>query len=837
MKTNFPVGPAILALLVLLCLVGGLRNYNALLNADQYSYLTYGRALARGGFAVDFPLQDLLRERLPDGVQRPLFYGRRFYSDGEIISTLEPGFPLLLAVAIRLGGLPAAFGVNVLLLSVFLISYFLVLRGEDPGRSPVALAAVFILLSWDSHIVIGYSLNLMRDIPAVTFFWLGLGLLLKSLRPEGRIFPGLFFGAAALAASGLIRLTNLVIILPLTIYALLAIRGKGWGWGKIFFTAAAAAAVFGLVFLPQAVEEALFFGDPISFARRALGAFGGFFRPGPAGSPHTFSLQNLGDNLPRNLSSIYSVISLAGVLLLAAGIFSARRRLTTWLIMLPVPLIQLLLFSAYGHRARRYRFPLYPFIAYFIARGAIWVFNRWRLSRSKLPPPAGAAASLISALAAGAFFGLRLAAGSGMDYVDIFLLSFILAALLPAAFLRRPWRPAPEAVFTAGTGLLLVPFLLGMVTRSWSFNWSDVQRLKAAIESCVPADAIILGRRYLIQNVDAYTHAHGISPGNLTAVLDVDLARAVVIVEDSGRPVYALDNRGYRSMEGEIREMSRYFDLEPVCRWPSAELKIDNPYYSSGEELSLFRVARRRRTATVVDLPTPRKVDYLVLFDTGLPPVPDGPAGETRVEVEGREIPVEFGSGLNYLLISAEDISPPDTALSVAFYRPLPAQPIRGLFPIARKFRVDFGVEGDPDDELFVLHGLYLDRHRRRTYRVMGPEAGAILPRVIPPGRNGGLKIRVKNLLGGGSPVNLSLRPDGARVFGRTIPDDGEWHLLKVPIRGRSPRQGSFTLELIARPVLTGPEAEDELAGRAFLAIDWLEISWGKASPGTPEAD
>ncbi len=837
MKKPFPLIPTVLTLLILLCLAAGFLNYNALLNSDQYSYLTYGRGLARGGFAVDYPLLDLLRERLDDGIQRPLYYGRRFYSDGEVISTLEPGFPLLLAVAIRLGGLPAAFGVNVFLLAVFLISYFLVARGEDPVRPSVALAAVFVLFSWDSQIAIAYSLNLMRDIPAVAFLWLGLCLFFRSLPLSGRTVPVFFLGVAALAVSGLVRLTNLVILAPLVPYILVSIRKEIWGWGKIALAGVASVAVISLVFLPQILEEAYVLGDPLSFVRRALAAFSGFFNRGASTSVHTFSLLHLGNNLPRNLSSIYSVIALPGLILLAAGIFAARRRLSTWLVMIPVPLLHLLLFSAFGHRARRYRFPVYPFLAYFIALGAIRILNYWPVLRQKLPPPARVAAGLIVALAAGVFFGLRLAGGAGLDYSNIFLLALILMAVLPYISLRLRWWPLPGAVFTVGAGLILLPGLFKMIVHSDGFQWRDVVHLREELEHSLPEGALVLGQRYLIQNLDAYTYAHGISPGNLTAVLDSDLARSVMIVEDSGCPVYALDNRGFRSMASEIRELDRYFDLEPVNRWLSAELKIEQPYYSSAEELTLFRVARREQTETVLTLATSRKADYLVLIDTGQPLLPADPAEGTRVKIEGREIPVEFGDSLNYLLVAAEDVYPPETRLEVGFYRPLPSQPLRGLFPLADSFRIDFGVGIEPDDELFVRHGLYLDRRRRRTYRVMGPEAAVILPRLVPPGGEGRLELRVKNLLDGGYPVNLLVRPDSEKVSGRTIPADGEWHLMKVPLPGRSPRQGSFNLDLIAQPVVPGPEEQEALDGSAFLAIDWLEISWSEGSPESPGAE
>lgn len=836
MRKTFPIIPAALVLLVLLCLIGGIRNYNALLNSDQYSYLIYGRALARGGFTMEYFLRDILRDRLPEGSSRPLFYGRRYYSDGEVISHLEPGFSLLLAAAIRIGGQPAAFGVNVVLLAVFLIAYFLVLRSEAPAGKLAALAAVFLVLGWDDHVTVGYSLQLMRDIPPLAFYWTGLGLILAGLRRPGRLLFFVLGGSAALAVSGLVRLTNLVIILPLAVYALVALRLRGMSWPRIVLWTAAPAAVFCLVFIPQFLEEAFHFGAPLSFARRSLRAFAGFFNGSPSGSVHSFSLENLRNNLPRNLSSIYNVLTLPGVVCLAAGIYACRRRLSTWLIMLPTPLLHLLLFSAWGHRARRYRFPVYPFAAYLIASGVLWILARWPVFEKRSPAGVRIVIAVSIALVSAAAAAGRLIGGPGLDYAGIFFISLLLAALLPLWAGNRPSRAnAPGAVFTAGAGLLLLPFFWSLSTQRWNFSWSDAQRLRREIEQRVPPDAVILGQRYLIQNVDFYTHAHGISPGNLAAALGTDVAEAVAVVEEHGHPVFALDNRGVRSMGEDLIELRRYFDLEPVAEWRSSDFKLDHPHYSDGEKLTLFRVARRREQKRIMTLDTPQTGDYLLLIDTGFPPLPGRRPGETVVRVNGREVPADLADGLNYLLVEAGDVSVPETVLEVEYDRPLPARPLRALLPVENRFRLDFGVDRDPDDGLFVVRGLYLGRARRRHYRVMGPEAALLLPRLVPPASGGWLELRVRNMLPQPIPLTISVRPGEGAVSGRGIPAGGEWRTVRFPLPPLSPRQGSLVLTVAAEPARVAPEERESLTGAAFLAIDWVEIGWGEGDAEIPD--
>lgn len=823
--------PVALGLLVLLCLIGGVRNYNALLNSDQYSYLIYGRALARGGFTVDYPLLDILKERMPEGARRALHYGRRYYtSSGQVISPLEPGFPLLLAAAIRLGGPPAVFGVNVVLLAVFILSYFLFLRREAFEGELAALAAVFLVLLWDDHAAIGYSLNLMRDIPSLAFFWLGVGILQQSFRCGRWTFAFLLAGAMALAVSGLVRLTNLVVMPPLVAYTLISLRRRGTGWGRILLGSAAIVAVFGLVFIPQFLEEAIYFNNPFSFARRALAAFDGFFRSSPGASIHTFSLDNLRENLGRNLQSLLAVVTLPGLILLVAGIYAGRRRLATWLVLLPTPVLLLLLFSSWGHRATRYRFPLYPFLAYFIASGALWGLERWFSILSGSSTPGRVMLRAFGALAAAALLVVRILEGSGIDYVNIFALVLLLSSVLVAVPLGRLKRNLlPGAIFTAGTGLVLLPYLGNLIIQNGSFKWQDAEHLRRSIERYVPDNSVILGRRYLIQNVDYYTHAHGISPGNLVTGLGAELAEAVVMVEKSGRPVYALDNRGIRSMDEHMIYLRRYFDLEPVGRWNSADLKIEHPYYSDAKTLTLFRVRPHSRKEVVVALKTPRLSDYLVLLDGGYSPVPASAPFSVSIVVGDREYPGDFQEGLNYLVIEDRDVTIPETELAVKSDRPLPAALLRFLAPVESGFRVDFGVDCEPEDELFVVEGLYLDRGRRRHYRIMGPEASVLLPRLIPPGADGWLELRVKNQLPRSIPLNIFIHPPGGTVHGRTLPPDREWRTIRFPLPALYPRQGGFALKIVADPVVSAPGEREELAGSAFLAIDWLEIGWTEA--------
>lgn len=829
MKSRSVLIYSALAALVLLCLAAGVRSYSALLNSDQYSYLVYGRSLAAGGFRVEYPLVDILRERIGEQAFFPLGYGRRYYAGGEVISTLEPGFPLLLAAAVRLGGLPAVFGVNVVLLAVFIVAYFCALRGETPAGELAALAAVFTVLSWDGYGLIGYSLVLMRDVPAAAFFWLGFCFLLNGLRKNGRLIPGLVLGAAALAVSGLIRLTNLALIPPVAVYALFAVRKKGWSWKRIAVGTALAVAVFGLVFLPQLIEEASFLGDPLGFARRAVAAFEGFFRPSPGRETHAFSLANFRHNFPRHLSALLALLAPPGMVLAGIGILVCRRRLSTWLVMLPAPLILLVLFSAFGHRARRYRFPLYPFLAYFAVSGAMAVLAGWRELLRSRPAWGRPPAALPLSLAAAAAAVYRALAGPGIDIFTLFLFAFAWGAF-PRPFPRRI-LPAtldfsPPAVFTAAAGLVLLPFLSFLILEGSAFGWRDARRLSREFNACLPAGAVVLGERYLVQNIDTYTAAHGISPGNLAAPLSLELAEAVVVVENSGRRVFAVDNRGYRSMESSIRYLERYFDLAPVCRWHRDELNLANPYYSGEEILTLFRVDARKNREAALSLATPEKKDYLVLLDTGLPPVPEPDTLPSLLRVNGRELPVELFDGLSYVIVPGEIVTIPETVLEISFRRPLPAQPLVGLQALGRSFRVDFGFGRDPDDELFARSGLYLDRRRRRNYRVAGPHSSVALPRLFPSSAEGRVELKVKNILPAPHPVDVEVRAAGRFAGSFTLSADGAWRRTSVPLPDLSPRQGTFDLELFASPRTDDPRTLEELAGSALLAVEWLEIGW-----------
>ena len=207
-----PIHKLILVVLSLSCLFYGLRNYNALLNSDQYAYLAFAHALSHGSLYQEYPLYRLFADRLAEGETVNLHYGTRNYRDGKVYSGLPIGFPLLLAAALMIGGVAGVFAVNIILLPIFLLVYYLAVRelfDTSSNRDRIALFCVVMILSMDKMIFPRYSVILMIDISSVTFFWMGLFFLLSARRrPFKAMTVRLALASVALAFASSIRLTN-----------------------------------------------------------------------------------------------------------------------------------------------------------------------------------------------------------------------------------------------------------------------------------------------------------------------------------------------------------------------------------------------------------------------------------------------------------------------------------------------------------------------------------------------------------------------------------------------------------------------------------------------------
>ncbi len=815
MKNRVPLAhKLILIVLTLVCLFYGYRNYNALLNSDQYSYLSFARALAHGSLYQEYPLYRLFADRLADGESVNLHYGTRNYRDGKVYSGLPIGFPLLLAAALTIGGLAGVFSVNVLLLPVFLVFYYLTVRelfDTSPNRDRIALFCAVMILSMDKLIFPRYSLMLMRDLSPVTFFWIGLFFLLSARhRPFKAMAVRLALASAALAFSSSIRLTNGLMCLPVLLYGLLYF-GREIGWKKVSLLLLGLLVLFLLVFSPILLENYSFNKDPFvpfKYASASLSA------PETLEGRVLFSSAFFLRHFPANLRFLYHLYTPLGVLLLIAGVVIFRRSPAVWLILLTIPVLHLLLYSLFEEDFHRYLIPLYPFLTALAGAGAVEVLAglaRFVRAGGKWKFPKAVFRLLVALLLLGwAWRSLR-SGLSGFAWPDLFAAIAGAALLLPAPVRLKILSPPVRSRLLIGLFTLALIVRLGAEgLRAENFGLRNVDRLRSEVETVVPSGSIVWGTRYLIQNIDFYTHAWGIDPAHLQWPFSLTLPEVAERILEARVPLFIFDNKGIKSSSHYIFSLGRSFDLEKVKSWEAEDLALHRKNYSKNKLLNLYRVHPWTSKTVELDLPTPEKQDYLLTVDLK---DADFSSGEGRISVGRTNLRVRLVDGLNFVHLPAYLVEPPRTIVRVASE----GQSISGdiflnLRPADRGYLLQAGKEGELQDYLFLEKGFYkgptdLTRGLSGTGVIRLPVYSALGYRPV-------LKLKVRNETRPETPVVLRLELNGDPLAEFELDGGSGWQVLRTPLPIHSEEPTSFLTLTVE-----GPGGKE-----GAISLEWVEV-------------
>lgn len=805
--------------LSLSCLFYGFRNYNALLNSDQYSYLSFARALARGSLYQEYPLYRIFADRVPPGRSVNLHYGTRNYRDGKVYSGLPIGFPLLLALALKLGGLPAVFAVNVILLLVFLLAYYLAVRElfrPYEGGEEIALFSSIIILSLGWKLFPRYSLILMRDIPSVAFFWVGFCcLLLARRRSKVRMVLLLLGAGIGLAFSCTIRLTNIILCLPLGCYGLFFFKGKLSRAG-IFLLVSGVVLLFLLIFSPILIENYFFNRNPLAPFKYAL-KFSSFSSPGEGRT--MFSLGFFFRHLPANLKLLYSVFSWPGVLLLAAGIALFRRMKEVWLILIPIPLLHILLYSMFEEDYQRYLVPLYPYLTVLVGAGTIRVlgggvriFTGTEKGKTGWNLWGRIGGILLLGWAVRGFI-LR---SDGSNWQILLALIAGVYLLLPRSW-RKGFSPRLRSRSLIGVSAFLLVMDLGLESfRAKNFGLGEVKLLRSRIEEEVPDNSIVWGARYLIQNIDFYTRAWGIDPVHLQWPFSLTMKEVVERILKADIPLYILDNKGVKTTSHYLDQISRNFDLEKVKSWKSRSLALQRLHYSQNEFLNLYRINPWEERIIRLALATPEKMDYLLVIDLKNAPLPAGGDEKIQLLAGGSGIPARLRPGLNFILLSAGVVEVPRTVVEVVSPLPLSRDIFLDLVPAEAGYLLEAGREKGIPDYLFLEKGF--SKGSSASSRRLKGKSRIRIPHYSLNGFRPLLKLRMRNESSGSIPLNLRLELAGELLAEYKLEAQSGWQVVECPLPDRGKMGTTSSLSL----TLSMGEKSDW--SRAALSLDWVRL-------------
>ena len=585
----------VLVFIILLLAAYALLNYNALLNADSYTYLIYARTLARGSLFGEAGFFEIFKDRWPEGRSVDLHSGLRHMIDGRVYHGIEMGYPLFLAGAMVIAGPGAVYFINPILFIWLIIVFFLTVRlvfFKSPQRELVALLSLLILILLPPDRLLSSATKIMRDIPPLTFIMTGFYCLLYALRPGRHSGRWLFVGAFFLGMATLIRFHYLIMALPFFLYLIASLRagrkeGLKVGAGNIVF----ALMGFAVFAVPVLIRDILVNGDLFFTIRIILNHLLVGSDPSRLFSPDHFSSSGLWylDYLARNYAPCLIFLGMVG---LVVGLKIRAIRL----LLLPAALLHFLIFAFFRYHHSRYLLPIYPVISCLIGYGIIVSLN-WIIS-------------ITSRSSAGNLKGNLCRAAGGLLLICLILLGVF--DPLPVLSTRNAVLMVFSMALLIGPGnkvnsrkllyllLICLTFLLAVrvvpsVIHPHSFNLSDARRLKDEIEKYVPPGSLILSTRYLKQNIDYYTDCYSLNIHQPGLPWGLSIEEALREVMDSGVAVFVLDNKGKRKAAKFLPVLREHFDLKPVTRLRSEDLGVHMRYVSEKKYLNLYQVSPKGR--------------------------------------------------------------------------------------------------------------------------------------------------------------------------------------------------------------------------------------------------
>ncbi|MFM7141602.1 MAG: hypothetical protein ACKO2K_06760 [Alphaproteobacteria bacterium] len=533
---------AVLALVAAAVVARGLERRNTwYLASDQFAFLQLAGDL-REGRVLHSPDAILrLGAQPPRRGASDAYFQTYFWDGSRLWSRYPPGFPAMLAAAGAIGGEPARHLLNPALYAGLLVllawSAWRLLRGLDrPLAAGAALVSAWLAIVLPTQLHL-WGITVARDLPANL---LGLGSVLAvasgatglaglllglacTVRPDA-----VLWGASALALAARGRRVSLP-----SRAARFALAFAAGLLPLLLYNRATRGSIFGFT---QAGE----FDRVLSWLR--LSPLGVVAQVSPSGGG--FRLSHLGPTLSGNLRLLGRAFSWTGALALFGAAWSVRRRPGAVLAFAPYAVLATVFYGFWSHPDPRYLAGISLCLAALAGTGAAAACRELRTAAGSAPR--AIAFALGVATVAAAAWAARAGVPRDAAWPGAPEAALAVAIAACAAWPRGEGRDRPAAWVPLLPACALAVLALSRVAGGSGgrdpFQREQVERARAAVESVVPAGALVLADDDLgrpAENITHYTHADAHYAGELP-LLRTHPARAAVGYALEGRAVFAL---------------------------------------------------------------------------------------------------------------------------------------------------------------------------------------------------------------------------------------------------------------------------------------------------------
>jgi hypothetical protein len=738
----------------------GYFGYYLAIGSDQYEVIRFAEDLAQGTLFRSHPVFDLVKDRTEPGRLYTIHYGGYLLKDGRMYCKYAIGYPLILALALKLFGFPAVFFVNFCILSLLLLVVYLIGRiyfRDEPSPSAWALSAAFLLFLlgrelWD------LSVTPHGDVSCVLFAVAAVYALLRALPPAGGAKASwLVASGVCLGFAAAIRPPAVLLGLPAALYFLNRTIGKiRFIHGMVLAVALSGAVIAGLlpVFtqnyltgghilkftqaheihletVQAAVQSVEANAPPVSLGRRIADIF--FQRS------HGWGIGNIHAALPAMSYHILLAFGPFFSLLALGGLAAGWRRAETRYLFFPASLVFLLFYSGWVRPLERYLVIVYPFIGLItvggIARLFAWSPHFGPGSRRRL------SLALLGAVLAAADFVLRSANSrqGGLPHWQNNLL--FSAALIPALSLLvlflRPRRNAAALFHLALAAAVILVSLPVIAAKPFLFQFPQSRRFREAVGKICRPPSVLFATKFLTQTIDLFTDSVSIRPFDLDFAVP-ELNRAYGLLRGRGFNLYLIDNRGKRDAGGYLPRIRDYFAATPVGTLAGGDYNLAERFGKPA--CTVYAIQPWKDETVDLALATAAPVDYLLTLNLGriwdtLPP-----RSSVAAFLNGAPFPARFENGVNFLLLSSASVGSPRSVWSVRSDRGLPPDPLVDLRWAGLDYVIDFSAAAPASGRQFIEQEEAAEEADGRT--ISGRARIAIPPSIGEGRRSAELTVR-----------------------------------------------------------------------------------------------